>query len=125
VSYADASTIQYTYDAGDRLTQVVDSIGGTISRVYDGLDRLASETTPQGTVSYTYAADDCRASMTVAGQTAVTYGHDAAHRLTSGRDPICWTSFLREIRCPDRWSAHRRDMRVASSLRSSEPALSA
>ena len=40
-----------TYDAGNRVTQIVDSINGTITRGYDGLDRLTSETTPQGSVS--------------------------------------------------------------------------
>src|SRR5579872_4467701 len=45
------STISYTYDAGNRMTQGVDSAGGTITRTYDNLDRLASETTPQGSIS--------------------------------------------------------------------------
>ena len=42
------STIGYTYDAGNRMTQAVDSAGGTITEAYDNLDRLTSETTPQG-----------------------------------------------------------------------------
>src|SRR5437868_5206498 len=46
----DQSTLTYTYDGGNRLSQVVDSISGTITREYDGLDRLTSETTPQGSV---------------------------------------------------------------------------
>src|SRR5262245_11254231 len=56
VTYADGSTTSYTYDAGNRFTQMVDSISGTITRTYDNLDRLTQETTPQGTVSYTYDA---------------------------------------------------------------------
>ena len=48
------STTSYTYDAGNRLTQVVDSAGGTITRSYDDLDRLTSEITPQGSISYGY-----------------------------------------------------------------------
>ena len=40
-----------------------------------------SETTPQGSVSYTYDLADRRSTMTVSGQPAVTYGYDAANRL--------------------------------------------
>ena len=76
------STINYTYDAGSRLTQLVDSSGGTITRTYDNFDRLASETTPQGSISYVYDAAGRRASMTVAGQQAVNYSYDNADRLT-------------------------------------------
>jgi len=61
---------------------VNDSIAGTITRTYDGLNRLTSETTPQGSVSYTYDAAGRRTSMTVAGQTAVNYSYDNANRLT-------------------------------------------
>ncbi|MFZ3381057.1 MAG: RHS repeat-associated core domain-containing protein [Candidatus Acidiferrales bacterium] len=77
------STINYTWDAGNRLTQIVDSVTGTITRGYDGLDRLTSEQTPQGTVSYTYDAAGRRQTMTVAGQTAVNYTFDNANRLTN------------------------------------------
>jgi YD repeat-containing protein len=41
------STIAATWDAGDRLIQVVDSMAGTVLRAFDGLDRLTSETTPR------------------------------------------------------------------------------
>lgn len=76
------STVTNTWDAGNRLTQVVDSTSGTISRVYDDLDRLTSETTPQGSVSYTYDAAGRRSTMTVQGQPTVTYTWDAANRVT-------------------------------------------
>lgn len=76
------STISYTYDAANRLTQVVDSAGGTITRAYDGLDRLTSETTPQGSVTYSYDNAGRRTSMQVAGQPAVAYTWDNANRLT-------------------------------------------
>lgn len=82
VTYADASTVTYTYDAGNRVTQIVDSLSGTITRTYDNLDRLTSETTPQGTVSYTYDAANRRSTMTVAGQPTVNYTYDEANRLT-------------------------------------------
>jgi YD repeat-containing protein len=63
------------------MTEVDDSIAGTITHTYDLRDRLTSETTPEGSVSYTYDAVSRRASMTVAGQTAVTYAYDDASRL--------------------------------------------
>ena len=37
----DESTISYTWDGGDRMTGAVDSLAGTISRSYDGLDNLS------------------------------------------------------------------------------------
>jgi RHS repeat-associated protein len=76
------STIGYTWDAGDRVTHIVDSGAGTIVRGYDLLDRLTSETTPEGVISYTYDAANRRVTMQVAGQTTVSYGYDNADRLT-------------------------------------------
>jgi YD repeat-containing protein len=67
------STITTTFDAGDRPTEIVDSVAGTIERTYDLLDRLTEEVTPEGTLTYTYDDAGRRASMTVAGQTAVSY----------------------------------------------------
>ena len=67
------STVSYTYDAGNRVIQAVDSVTGTIVRAYDGLNRLTSETTPQGTISYTYDAGSRRQTSTVTGQSAVSY----------------------------------------------------
>ena len=68
-------------NALNRLTQAVDSSTGTITRAYDGLDRLTSETTPQGSVSYGYDAANRRTSATVTGQTGVSYSYDNANRL--------------------------------------------
>jgi YD repeat-containing protein len=48
------SSVTYAWDAGNRVSQAVDSIAGTINRQYNGLDRLTQERTPQGTVNYTY-----------------------------------------------------------------------
>lgn len=76
------STTTNTYDAGNRLTQSVDSVGGTATRGYDLLDRLTSETTPQGAVGYTYDNAGRRATLTVPGQTVASYTFDAANRLT-------------------------------------------
>jgi len=83
VTYADSSTITYTYDAGNRLRAITDSANGTITRDYDDLDRPTEEVTPEGTVTYTYDADGRRQTMTVDGQPTVTYAYDDAHRLTS------------------------------------------
>jgi len=76
------STISYTYDAGNRMTQAVDSAGGTITEAYDNLDHLTSETTAQGSISYGYDLAGRRTSMTVAGQPQVSYNFDNANRLT-------------------------------------------
>jgi RHS repeat-associated protein len=77
-----ASTITTSYDAGDRATEIVDSVAGTIERTYDLLDRLTEEVTPEGTLTYTHDDASRRATMTVAGQTAVSYTFDDANRLT-------------------------------------------
>jgi RHS repeat-associated protein len=76
-----ASTISYTYDSVDRLTQAVDSLSGTITRSYDNLDHVASETTPLGSLSYSYDSAGRRTGMTVLGQPAVAYSYDDANRI--------------------------------------------
>jgi len=75
------STITYTYDAGNRLRQIVDSISGTITRDFDDLDRLKLETTPQGSVAYDYDDAGRRKNMTVSGQPIVVYTYDDINRL--------------------------------------------
>jgi RHS repeat-associated protein len=76
------TTIGYTYDAGNRVTQIADSANGTITRTYDGLNRLTQEQTPLGTVGYTYDGAGRRTSMTVTGQSTTTYSYDNGNRLT-------------------------------------------
>src|SRR5262249_51633569 len=66
-----------------RMTQIVDSVGGTITFTYDGLDRSLTETTSLGTITYNYDAAGRRATMSVPGQTQISYGYDDADRLTS------------------------------------------
>ena len=83
VTFADSSTVTATtYDAGNRLLQLTDSVSGTTTRTYDGLDRMTGETTPQGTVAYTYYANGLRETMTPASQATVNYVYDNANRLT-------------------------------------------
>jgi RHS repeat-associated protein len=65
------------------LTQVQDTVGGTVMRSYDGLDQVLSETTPQGTVSYTYDAAGRRLTMQAASQAQVSYSYDDADHLTA------------------------------------------
>lgn len=77
------STINYTYDAGNRIRTVVDSLAGTITLDYDNFDRMRSQTSPQGTVSYTYDKVGRRKTMTVPGQAVVNYSYDDADRLTT------------------------------------------
>jgi len=55
----------------------------TITRGYDGLDRLTQEVTAEGTVNYTYDNASRRATMTVVGQLQVVYTYDNANRLTT------------------------------------------
>lgn len=80
---AYTSTVAYAYDAANRLVTADDSANGAITRSYDDLDRLVQETTPFGTVSYTYYANGLRQTMTVSGQPMVTYTYDNANRQTS------------------------------------------
>ncbi len=77
------SSTSYTFDGGNRLTTVSDSITGAISRSYDGLDHLLSETSSLGSVAYTYDADERRQTMTVSGQSQIAYLFNADSRVTS------------------------------------------
>ncbi|NGZ12119.1 MAG: RHS repeat protein, partial [Nitrospira sp. LK70] len=86
-TFQDGTSTNYTYDAGNRITQVQEkdasnAVTATITRTYDGLDRLTQEVTPEGTVNYTYDNASRRATMTVVGQTQVVYTYDNANRLT-------------------------------------------
>lgn len=67
-----------------RLTNASDTASGagTIDFAYDALDRLIQETTGQGSVSYQYDVLGRRTNMAANGQQPVTYGYDAASRLT-------------------------------------------
>jgi YD repeat-containing protein len=56
-------------------------VAGTVERTYDLLDRLTEETTPEGTIAYTYDDASRRATMQVAGQAQVSYAY-GADRLT-------------------------------------------
>lgn len=81
ITYNDGSLIALTRDAGNRAIAFADSLNGSITRSYDELDRLTQESSPQGTVSYTFDAANRRTSMSVAGGTPVNYAYDGANRL--------------------------------------------
>jgi RHS repeat-associated protein len=76
------STTTFTYDGGDRPTGIADSLSGQLTPVFDGLDRVLSVKTPQGSVSYQYDAASRETMMTVAGQAPVNYTYDNANRPT-------------------------------------------
>jgi RHS repeat-associated protein len=80
---APDATVTYTWDAGNRITQVADTQDGTITRGYDALDRLTSETGPRGNVTYGYDAGSQRTRLSIPGQADVTYTYDDAGRLTA------------------------------------------
>ena len=92
-TFSDGSTVQYLYDAAGRVTNIDDSVSGAIGYAYNdygcptcggrGLDLISRETTPIGTVNYTYDPNGRRSSMTVAGAPVVNYGYDDAGRLTT------------------------------------------
>ncbi|MDF0676563.1 MAG: DUF6531 domain-containing protein [Nitrospira sp.] len=101
-TFQDSTSTNYTYDAGNRITQVQEKNSGgtvtaTITRTYDGLDRLTQEVTPEGTVNYTYDNASRRATMTVVGQTQVTYTYDNADRLTQVQQGTSTTSIAYDI----------------------------
>ncbi|HEX7334055.1 MAG TPA: RHS repeat-associated core domain-containing protein [Pyrinomonadaceae bacterium] len=77
------STINYTFDDANRLTQATDSQSGVITRSYNDLTRTMSETTPSGTVTQTFDAADRKTSMSVPGQSTISYSYDNADRITS------------------------------------------
>jgi RHS repeat-associated protein len=77
------STISYQYDSGNRMIAAVDSGSGTISRIYDGLNRLTGETTPRGNISYTYDAAGRRVTAHPSSGALTSYDYDDANRLVS------------------------------------------
>lgn len=76
------ATVTYTWDAGNRLIQAIDTQDGTITRGYDALDRLVSEAGPRGSVGYAYDVSGRRTRLSIPGQADVTYTYDDANRLT-------------------------------------------
>jgi RHS repeat-associated protein len=82
-SFADGSGVQATYDAGNRITNLLDTTSGSLDWAYDGLNRVVRAASSQGEISYTYDTAGRRTAMTPASQPVVAYDYDDASRLTS------------------------------------------
>jgi RHS repeat-associated protein len=82
-TYADGARANFRYVAAGRLLQADDTADPhrPITLSYDSLDRLLSETTSLGSLGYQYDSLGRRTTMTVSGQSPVTYAYDAASRL--------------------------------------------
>jgi RHS repeat-associated protein len=85
ITYADASTVSYSYDADGNRTSMADA-HGTTSYAYDALDRVRSIAQPGGTVLYAYDKVGNRVSLTYPDSKRMTYTYDAANRLAQVRD---------------------------------------
>jgi uncharacterized protein RhaS with RHS repeats len=75
-----------------RVTNIVDSVGGTISLADDALDRLAREIGPNGTNTCQYNDRGLRTNLTMTGETVITYRYNVLNRLTSvvqGSTSVC------------------------------------
>lgn len=82
-SFTETSRTDFVYDDGSRLIEVTDSVSGRITLAYDNLDRLVSETTPEGSVTYAYNAAGQRTALTMQGRPVIAYAYDGAGRLQS------------------------------------------
>jgi RHS repeat-associated protein len=85
-SAAYSSSITYTYDAGNRVKNIADTRGGTITRTYDDFNRLTNETAPnapRGGIVYTYDKASRRATMKVGSLSTVTYAYNNANQPTA------------------------------------------
>jgi RHS repeat-associated protein len=90
-TYHDLSLATYHYDAANRLYQIDDTASSSIVRGFDDFDRLSSEQTAGGTVSYTYDLADRPATMQAGAQPLTSYVFDNANRLftvTQGDDIV-------------------------------------
>jgi RHS repeat-associated protein len=98
------STVAYSFDHGNRLLSVTDSVGGTVTRGWDDLDRLSSDAQAPagsgasiGTVSYGYDLGNRLTGMTPSSGTPETFAYDPANRLlaiqgtTGGQISVCFT----------------------------------
>jgi RHS repeat-associated protein len=82
------STIDYSYDKGNRLTRLLSSVTGPIDYTYDSMGRLSKETTALGSVEYTYDQAGRRLQMVPSGQQSVDYAYDVADRLLEVRSAV-------------------------------------
>ncbi|KLA91029.1 DUF6531 domain-containing protein, partial [Xanthomonas hortorum] len=80
-----------SYDAGNRMVALADSLSGTLGWDYDNFDQVVAANSPQGTITYGYDAAGRRTKMQAATQAEVVYGYDNADRLkdiTQGAEKV-------------------------------------
>ncbi len=107
ITYADNSTIVFTYDADGNLKSQQDNTGtttftydtmnrmtsktlpglGTISYAYDGVSNLTSTTDAGGTVSYAYSPVNLVTTITEPNGKSTTLGYDNQYNRTSTAYP--------------------------------------
>ncbi|WP_302179662.1 RHS repeat-associated core domain-containing protein, partial [Xanthomonas fragariae] len=75
-------SVTASYDAGNRMVALADSVSGTLGWSYDSFDQITAANSPQGTITYGYDAAGRRTKMQAATQAQVVYGYDTADRLT-------------------------------------------
>ncbi|MCC1498310.1 RHS repeat-associated core domain-containing protein, partial [Alcanivorax sp. 1008] len=82
----DGSVLEYSYDLnGNKTSVTVTPAGGsarTVNYSYDALNRLATATDEHGTTTYTYTPAGSRASVTQANGVTTSYSYDSLNRLT-------------------------------------------
>ena len=83
-AYQDQSTLTSAYDDHDRLKSVTDSTpgAGAVVYTYDGRDRVATETTPQGTITREWDDAGRLETLKVPGIPDTSYTYDKTDRLT-------------------------------------------
>ena len=80
----DLSSTTFDWDGGDRLLQVLDTVGGTITNTWTPRDRLLTQQTAVGTINYTeYDTLDRLKKMTPPGQAQILYGYTPISQLAS------------------------------------------
>ncbi|MEU4390245.1 RHS repeat-associated core domain-containing protein [Kribbella sp. NPDC023855] len=84
-AYQYQSTLISVYDDKGRLESLTDSTpgAGAVAYTYDDQDRLATETTPQGTITREWDAADRLKTLKVPGLPDTSYQYDKSDRLTS------------------------------------------
>lgn len=80
---SDGRLVVPTYDLSDRLLTLNDSVSGNTAFTYTRFDQVLTETSGQGTLTYTYDAHRRLSTRLLSGQSAMSYGYDTRDRLTS------------------------------------------
>ncbi|KFB69757.1 RHS repeat-associated core domain-containing protein [Candidatus Accumulibacter vicinus] len=84
VTDALGQVTRFAYDAAGRLLSLTDPAGRTTQYAYDAYGRLATRTEPDGRVQRSdYRSDNLRSQTALPDARIVSYGYDAAKRLTS------------------------------------------